>query len=406
MPAALTRCRSAAVTPGVLMIESLEARRLLAASAVLADGVLTVTGTDGDDVIEVYQYGFFPGTINDSTGEDGEPIEFVFDRVPVVRVVVNGQVIGDDSGRFGGDRFNYGDVARVRVDGLAGDDVISLAPSPARAAELDTPGEIYTLMGGLVLPSTVEGAAGDDTIYGGGGDDVLIGGRGDDFVVGGKGDDLVSGGAGRDRLYGTNGQDTLDGGSGRDGLNPGKGFDVVFGGGGTDTVDYSDQAGDHLIALGRVDPAPAGGPVPPYVLVDDGATPLVGRPVFTFPPVGPDPAVADRLSADIENALGSPGDDVIFGNDADNVLLGNGGDDAIWGGFGNDDLYGGAGDDTIYAYDRTDDSLRIIDDLANPPREFDLVDGGDGDDDAVIDGRDRRALANIEAVEQLPYLTS
>ena len=49
----------------------------------------------------------------------------------------------------------------------------------------------------------------------------------------------------------------------------------------------------------------------------------------------------------IENAIGSPGRDDIFGNDADNLLSGGGGNDTLHGSNGNDSLNGGDGADRL-----------------------------------------------------------
>ena len=57
--------------------------------------------------------------------------------------------------------------------------------------------------------------------------------------------------------------------------------------------------------------------------------------------------VSINYSSVIENAIGSPGRDYVFGNAADNSLTGGAGNDTIYGGAGQDTLDGGAGDDTL-----------------------------------------------------------
>ena len=264
---------------------------------------------------------------------------------PFVDVVVDGSVIGS---------FAFADVRQISVNGLGGDDTISLDPtSPYPAQEIQSFGVIA--FGGLKLPSTIEGAAGNDTLYGGGGDDVLIGGAGNDVLIGGKGNDLVSGGAGRDKLYGNDGSDTLQGGSGNDGLSGGFGFDQLSGGTGRDTVDYSDRVDDLVISLGQFFPISQNAPegTPPFVVTTDPGGAL--RRVFTYPlPARQSFGLEDQIYADVENAIGGSGNDTIYGNDSDNALVGGAGDDQLWGGRGDDALYGGAGSDTLYAYDRTD----------------------------------------------------
>lgn len=50
--------------------------------------------------------------------------------------------------------------------------------------------------------------------------------------------------------------------------------------------------------------------------------------------------------AQIENAVGGIGDDILVGNELDNRLTGSGGDDVLIGGYGDDTLQGGPGRDT------------------------------------------------------------
>lgn len=87
----------------------------------------------------------------------------------------------------------------------------------------------------------------------------------------------------------------------------------------------------------------------------------------------------------IENAIGSPGRDDIFGNDADNLLSGGRGNDTLRGSTGNDSLNGGDGDDR----------------LDGGPGK-DLVDGGVGVDTSVYaDARASYTLAKAGAGYQL-----
>ncbi|MES3026923.1 MAG: hypothetical protein V4820_03585 [Pseudomonadota bacterium] len=64
---------------------------------------------------------------------------------------------------------------------------------------------------------------------------------------------------------------------------------------------------------------------------------------------------------------GSDGDDTLRGGDGDDTLHGGAGDDSLSGGAGADHLYGGAGADTL-------------DGGGAPVGQFDLLDGGEGDD--------------------------
>ena len=308
------------------MFETLETRRLLAATAVLTDGLLTVTGTEGRDVIEMYQSRVRSNT--DLTA--GDPT--------VVRVDVNGESVGT---------FTFERVESISVNGLGGDDTIALGLVTPRPESFVERGFTYTPLGGLKQPATLEGAAGNDTLYGGGGDDVLIGGAGKDVLIGGKGNDLVSGGAGRDKLYGNAGSDTLEGGSGNDGLwgegdpdpattpadgTPGRQIpganDVFRGGAGLDTIDYSSRTLAVSVSLDGV--------------ANDGYN--------RYQDFGiPGEVEYDDVGSDIEVIIGGSAGDDLVGGAGDETLVGNGGNDTIYGLEGNDLLIGGAGDDRFVA---------------------------------------------------------
>jgi hypothetical protein len=126
------------------LVEGLEGRLFL--SATLRGGMLAVAGTAGDDAITV--------TLNGAS----------------LDVAVNGRV----------DSFDAARVTRgIRVDGRAGDDVITLGATVA-------------------VPARLTGGAGDDELTGGAAADLVNGGRGDDEVDGGGGTDRVVGGKGDD----------------------------------------------------------------------------------------------------------------------------------------------------------------------------------------------------------------
>ncbi len=320
------------------MFETLETRRLLAATAVLTDGLLTVTGTEGRDVIEVYQIrreAIFRGSDVGTFTTLGDLL---------VRVDVNGETLGD---------FDFSRVDRLSINALADSDVVALDKLAPEARQFNEGDTQITVLGGLKQPATLEGAAGNDTLYGGGGDDVLIGGSGKDVLIGGKGNDLVSGGAGRDKLYGNAGSDTLEGGSGNDGLwgegdpdvtvadplatrdnVPGDGGqipganDVFRGGAGLDTIDYSSRTLAVSVSLDGV--------------ANDGYQRYQDFGV-------PGEVESDDVGSDIEVVIGGSAGDVLVGGAGDETLVGNGGNDTFYGLEGNDLLIGGAGDDRFVA---------------------------------------------------------
>ena len=142
------------------------------------------------------------------------------------------------------------------------------------------------------------------------GADKLLGAGGEDTIRGGTGNDFLSGGDANDELFGEAGDDTLEGGPGEDTLNGGA--NGVAG----DTITYASSAEAVEVNLGRAE----------YTGGD---------------------AEGDVVQ-NIENIIGSAGDDWLRGDTNDNTLTGGAGDDTlIGGGGGNDMLIGGAGDDTL-----------------------------------------------------------
>lgn len=186
-----------------LTVESLEARRLL--SVTLAGGVLTVTGTEGPDVVQL-----------NLADEDTIAVGIVgssglaFPRDEVNLVVVRGLggddrlLVDDGSAEDGEPAFNVPLV----LDGGPGDDLLSRGP---RAT---TPATFYGGPGNDAV--NAGGGGGVNTVYGGAGDDVITGGPGTDIVFGGAGDDTILGGDGDDILVGGPGKDDIDGGAGTD----------------------------------------------------------------------------------------------------------------------------------------------------------------------------------------------
>ena len=124
--------------------ERLEGRLFM--SATLRGGMLAVAGTAGDDAITV--------ALNGAS----------------VDVTEDGQVRSFDAARV---------TRGVRVDGRAGDDLI-------------------TVDNGITVTARLTGGAGDDVLVGGAGADALNGGGGDDDLDGGAGADRLGGGKGDD----------------------------------------------------------------------------------------------------------------------------------------------------------------------------------------------------------------
>jgi serralysin len=270
---------------------------------------------------------------------------FIFDDgvFALAELLGTGAVGGTSSLGTSSSDVLIGTLLRDEIDGLDGAD------------------EIY----GLGEADYLRGAAGNDRLYGGDGDDLLVGGSGADVFTGGAGrdevayhtasmavevdlsrdlgrggeaegdrfgsvenligtlfDDLLTGDNGDNYIYGLAGNDRLWGGSNDDILIGGAGADVLTGGAGLDSTSYHNSDSGVRIDLNL----------------------CVGR-------YGD--AEGD-LFGSIEDIIGSPFDDTIFGDNADNRLWGQEGADELQGGTGNDQLYGGAGDDRIWGENGND----------------------------------------------------
>lgn len=204
----------------------------------------------------------------------------------------------------------------------------------------------------------------------------IIGTRANDDINGDSLANVLSGGDGSDRLGGAGGNDTLYGGAGNDALSGDGGNDVIvqmlsasddtlIGGAGIDTADYGHNDGDGSM-----------------IQADLGSQ-FVRK--FIASP-GQDQGYAlsgiDVLG-EIENLVGTGGNDTLTGDQAANSVAGGAGHDVIDGAAGNDTLRGGGGDDTLIGGDGTD--VLAGDDgddrfLADRWAGDNAIDGGQGSD--------------------------
>jgi Ca2+-binding RTX toxin-like protein len=187
-----------------LNLDSLDHR--IVPSATLANGVLTINGTEGRDVIVVRQ-------AHGQLRIRGESIE------------VNGSTIRS---------VGVADVKRIEVSAGAGNDRVNLIG--VRVAISVDAGDGDDRVFGGVGDDTIVGGGGDDRLFGFGGSDDISGGVGDDRIFGGAGDDQLLGEEGDDRVNGQVGNDNCDGGTGDDRITGGRGRDSNRGGGGDDRV--------------------------------------------------------------------------------------------------------------------------------------------------------------------------
>ena len=263
-----------------------------------------VSGGGGDDTLAVTA----PGVVAYLDGDAGN------DRLTASD--------GDDTlrGDAGDDTLDGG----LGADRLHGDDGTDLITYASRTAPVGMGGEEGEGDGTFFDVEQFRGGAGDDqlvglelvntTLYGGAGNDTLTGMGGDDDLFGEDGDDF---------LFGSIGANRYDGGGGNDTIQPlFVAPDEVRGGPGVDTIDLSTIGPGASLAVDLDGEA------------DDGQ-------------VGPDLNPAGNVFADVENIVGSGGDDVLTGSAANNRIDGGGGNDTLAGLAGNDTLLGGPGDDTL-----------------------------------------------------------
>ncbi|HQY88628.1 MAG TPA: calcium-binding protein, partial [Tepidisphaeraceae bacterium] len=262
------------------------------------------------------------------------------------------------------------------------------------------------------------GNGGNDVISGQGGDDIISVSDGAATVRGGSGNDEFSIYEGnifnddnRHELYGEGGNDrfysdlevdssTVYGGSGDDVVSAFAGD--LYGQAGNDTVNFSldgsfvgshsqiidgGSDSDHLtLAMSGV-----GARITLDLIANDGrrnTSDACNVRYFEWLTSGHRADLLDaslstqgvRLdgNGDNDTLIGSNYADSLYGGEFHDSIQGNGGDDLLDGGTGNDKLIGGLGIDTYFG-GSGNDTISAADGLA------DIIDGGDGTDEADID---------------------
>src|SRR5947207_9514950 len=168
-------------------LQHLESRQLMSASAALSNGVLTITGTSGNDYVYVTLQ------VSDST----------------INIYQSGTKTSS---------YASSSVKKIVGYGNGGNDQLWISSNVG------------------AIPASLDGGAGDDELIGAGGNDTLVGGIGNDNLSGGDGNDALDGGDGLDTLAGGNGNNTLKGGNGNDRLTGGANSDTLDGGLGADDI--------------------------------------------------------------------------------------------------------------------------------------------------------------------------
>ena len=191
----------------------------------------------------------------------------------------------------------------------------------------------------------LRGSTANDRIFGDGGDDSNLNGEvGDDHVEGGDGNDTLWGASGNDTLIGGKDNDTMNGGNDNDLLIGGHGNDFIDGNAGIDTVDYSTSiAAIDLHLRNEVANDDGFGTVDTVRNVEIAIGSNFDDLIF-----GTNNADTLRGGAGRDRLRGQGGDDILRGGDGDDTNLnGDGGNDTLYGDAGTDLLTGGAGDDTF-----------------------------------------------------------
>jgi Ca2+-binding RTX toxin-like protein len=282
------------VDANLVHAEPLEARRLLAVSFNEATGVLTVDGTDGNDVVQFE-------TVGNSDGITG-----FYVREAVATSVPSGNTNADfetfllaNLGPQGtlyevpdqGDFPEAGEVRVVVINAGDGNDMIVAGNT-------------------LPVPLDIVGGGGNDTISGGPRADTVISEGGDDYIFGGGGADVMTGG---------------------------EGSDTLIGGDGNDTADYRSREQDVDVSLdGIANDGEAG----EFDLIETDIETIVGG-------EGNDTISAQGISFDVE----------LVGNFGDDIITGGSGNDTLIGGPGEDTLVGQAGRDFYFAFDDDVDTI-------------------------------------------------
>ncbi len=314
----------------------------------LRHGLLTIEGTKASDKIALRLQAGNPGILQVDVGDDGSA-DFSFKRKH---------------------------VAKIALDARAGDDLV----------RIDEANGVFS----DVIPTTLDGGAGNDTLAGGSGAEKLLGGDGNDSIDGNKGNDLALLGAGDDTFVWDpgDGSDTVEGQSGADIFRDVGAVTMDTAGvervdvnalGGVDLVTVNDLSGTDVSSLnvdlaGTLGGAMGDGAADRVVVKgtngndaikingDTSAVAVSGlRPLVAIQHQEPNDelAVNGLAGDDVIDASalaagaialtldGGTGSDTLAGGQGIETLLGGDGNDSIDGNKGNDLALLGAGDDTF-----------------------------------------------------------
>jgi Ca2+-binding RTX toxin-like protein len=374
----------------------------------------TVTSASTDIVIGVNDEPVGPLLISDMSPTEGQAMtatvaftdpDGITDAFEEGLLTYQWQYAGDPGGPWTNVAAEAGGNNRTFTPGVAHVEQylrVQVTYTDDLAVEKTVTSQVTGLVGNHIVSNaaTINAAVGDAQGGTTDGDDMVVGGNAANNISGGAGNDVISGGSGSDTLAGNEGNDTLTGGEFSDTVEGGAGDDIIIYGSGDDT-DFVKDGGDGTDTL-RIVGSAADGADFVSVQVVGGAIAQVGGSVQNVEIAQADlGSGVDTLSfnnstegvtvdlltgaatgfayiRNVENIIGSTGDDTLLGNGLDNVLDGGNGVDTMRAGFGNDTLRGGVGADILYG-DQGDDTL-VGGDGA------DRLDGGAGSDTASYAG--------------------
>ena len=339
-------------------------------------GLVTAHGGDGADR---FNFGFVDSVLVDGGAGDDMFIGYWSPS--------GGVATGSIHGGAGNDYFVklMGAGLELNLYGGIGNDLFRVNPSdPPNIVELAAEGfdAVQVARGAdYTLPDNVEkisvqGFSGSDlttaTLIGNAVNNVITGHDNVETISGLGGNDNIWGKAGNDDISGGDGDDSLDGGDGNDALNGGSGSDVLQGRAGADTM------------LGG-----AGNDTYYVDSLADIVTELVGEGTDTVRVSVDGYVLADNAERAIVfgatgrtvggNSLnnlvqGNSGADILSGGGGNDTVKGAAGQDALSGGLGADWLWGGAGNDTFRFSTVADSVQGSSDTIADFDSAFDVID--------------------------------
>ncbi len=232
---------------------------------------LTVTGTAGDDTINVTPTAAGVGSFV-RLGLGGSPL-FTYTGVAGAFTVGGGSGGTDVLGILGSEANDTVTSTATTVTIAGG--TVTLGTGLDRLDISTFGGTDNVLLTGLTIAKVVDAGTGNDTVdLSAAVDATILGGSGDDSLVGSPAADVIFGGAGNDTLLGGGGNDVLNGDEGNDSALGGTGADQFFGGDGSDSFTWNPGDGSDTVE---------GGAGEQDVLVFNGAATAE---LFTFNAVG------------------------------------------------------------------------------------------------------------------------